>query len=447
MRIAVVGLGKLGAVMAAVFADRGFEVVGADLNPRVVRVVNEGRAPVFEPGLEELVARNAQRLRATADTDEAVEGAQITFIVTPTPSRADGTFSLDHVLAAAEAVGKGLSRSDGYHVVALTSTVMPGSTGGAVLPLLEKVSGKRCGVDFGLCYNPEFIALGSVIRDFLNPDLILIGESDPRAGRVLEELYGSVCCSAPVVARMNFVNAELTKLAVNTFVTTKISYANMLAEICERLPGADADVVTRALGVDTRIGGKYLRPAVGYGGPCFPRDNAAFIALAKSLGRDAPLAEATDLINRRQVSRLGRIVLTMLRRGGIVGILGLSYKPDTGVVQDSQGVALAQYLTAQGVTVTAYDPLGVAEAKAVLGGKVRFCSTMEECARAADVLVIATPWAEFRSLRPEQLNSSGGRPIVVDCWRILSRERFASVADYFAPGAASPGLVRPEAAG
>ena len=175
---------------------------------------------------------------------------------------------------------------------------MPGSTGGTLLPALEEHSGKKCGTDFGLCYNPEFIALGSVIRDMLNPDMILIGESDARSGEILEELYQGVCESNPRIQRMNFVNAELTKLSVNTFVTTKISYANMLAQVCETLPGADVDVVTSAIGCDTRIGQKYLKGALGYGGPCFPRDNVAFSALARANGAPALLAEATDQLNR-----------------------------------------------------------------------------------------------------------------------------------------------------
>jgi UDPglucose 6-dehydrogenase len=179
-------------------------------------------------------------------------------------------------------IGKALARKNSYHLVVLSSTVMPGATE-KIRQMLEQTSGKRCGEEFGFCYNPEFIALGSVIRDMLNPDMLLIGESDERAGQILAGIYGNVCKSKPVVARMNFVNAELTKLSVNTYVTTKISYANMLAEICEKLPGADADVVTSALGLDSRIGRKYLKGALGYGGPCFPRDNVAFAALARSL--------------------------------------------------------------------------------------------------------------------------------------------------------------------
>jgi UDPglucose 6-dehydrogenase len=176
----------------------------------------------------------------------------------------------------------------------------------------------------------------------LNPDMILIGESDERSGAILEKFYQGVCESNPRIKRMNFVNAELTKLSVNTFVTTRISYANMLAQVCETIPGADVDVVTSAIGCDTRIGQKYLKGALGYGGPCFPRDNVAFSALARTNGAPALLAEATDQLNRRQVPRLGAMILAKLPEGGTAGVLGLSYKPDTGVIEESQGVALAK---------------------------------------------------------------------------------------------------------
>src|SRR6266568_1798064 len=336
VRVSVIGLGKLGAPLAAVIAHRGHTVIGADLNPEFVRQINDGKAPVEETGLQQMIDGCRSHLSATTDTQEAVAQTELSHVIVPTPSGPDGKFSLRHVLDAVAPIGAALREKTGFHVVALTSTVMPGHTAGKVLPALEKASGKRCGTDFGLCYNPEFIALGNVIDGLLHPDFVLIGESDPRSGQLLEDFYGTVCDREPPAARMTFVNAELTKLSVNTFVTTKISYANMLAQVCERLPGADVDVVTSALGLDTRIGRKYLRGALGYGGPCFPRDNVAFSALARELGSPGTLAEATDLLNRAQVDRLEQLVRTHLPTGGTVGILGLSYKPATSIVEESQ---------------------------------------------------------------------------------------------------------------
>jgi UDPglucose 6-dehydrogenase len=268
----------------------------------------------------------------------------------------------------------------------------------------------------------------------LNPDMILIGESDERSGAILEKFYQGVCESNPRIKRMNFVNAELTKLSVNTFVTTRISYANMLAQVCETIPGADVDVVTSAIGCDTRIGQKYLKGALGYGGPCFPRDNVAFSALARTNGAPALLAEATDQLNRRQVPRLGAMILAKLPEGGTAGVLGLSYKPDTGVIEESQGVALAKYLLQSGARVVVYDPEAMENAREQLQGRVTFASGPAECARQSDVLVITTPWPEFKKLTPQDFKRAAGKAVVLDCWRVLPRDKFEGVVEYLTLG-------------
>ncbi len=238
MNISIIGMGKLGSPMAAVMAHKGHTVVGVDLNPQFVSAINEeGRPPVREPGLQEMITANHERLTATHSYEEAILATDLTFIIVPTPSGPDGRFSLEYVMKAAEKIGAALRKKEEWHLVVLSSTVMPGSVDHHLLPALEKYSGKKCGPGFGLCYNPEFIALGSVVRDMLYPDMILIGESEERSGAILEQLYTGVCESNPRIQRMNYVNAELTKLSVNTFVTTKISYANMLAQVCETLPG------------------------------------------------------------------------------------------------------------------------------------------------------------------------------------------------------------------
>ena len=219
-------------------------------------------------------------------------------------------------------VGAGAGEEAGYHLVVVHSTTMPGSVGGPIRQRLERASGRKVGPQIGLCYNPEFIALGDVINGLLHPDFILIGESDKKAGDILEGIYRKVVGPQANVARMNFVNAELTKISVNTYVTMKISFANMLGEICDRLEGADVSVVADAIGRDTRIGKKYLKPAVGYGGPCFPRDTIAFGRVAHLVGSTADLALSTDTINRRQIARLTELVSDLIPVGGTVAVLG-----------------------------------------------------------------------------------------------------------------------------
>jgi len=428
MKISVIGLGKLGAPLAAVFASKGFPVVGTDLNPAFVDAINAGRAPVDEPRLQELISENRERLRATMDASTAVAETDVTFVIVPTPSGPDGRFTNDFVVDAMQRVGAGLRRKTGYHVVVITSTVMPGSTGGDIRAALEVHAGRQVGTSLGLCYNPEFIALGTVVRDMLSPDMILIGESDARAGEILERIYERSCENKPVVRRMNFVNAELTKIAVNTYVTTKISYANMLADICDRLPTADVDVVTQAVGSDSRVGAKYLRGAVGYGGPCFPRDNVAFASLARSLGARADLAEATDTVNQYQIERVLGAVQARVRDRETVGILGLAYKPDTSVVEQSQGLMLASRLLEAGHSVVVFDPKAQDTAFADMAQPFAAAASAEDCVQRAVLVVVMTPWPEFRAI-PTEVFARSPRMTVIDCWRLLSQEELGAVAD------------------
>jgi UDPglucose 6-dehydrogenase len=428
MKISVVGLGKLGAPLAAVLASKGFRVVGTDVNPAFVNALNSGKAPVDEPRLQELIDENRSRLHATADAVAAVSESDATFIIVPTPSDATGRFSNQFVLAALESAGEGIRRKSGYHVVVITSTVMPGSTGGEIRAALEAHARRHVGETLGLCYNPEFIALGSVVRDMLSPDLILIGESDPKAGDLLESIYHETCDNKPLIRRMNFVNAELTKIAVNTYVTTKISYANMLADICDRLPGADVDVVTQAVGCDSRIGAKYMRGAIGYGGPCFPRDNVAFTVLARSIGARAELAEATDTLNEYQVQRVLAAIQAHDRGTGPIGVLGLAYKPDTSVIECSQGLSIVRQLLDAGRDVIAFDPKALASAHTALDQRFTAATSAEECIRSSSLVVLMTAWPEFRAVPPEAF-ARMPRLTVIDCWRALSRQEINAFAD------------------
>ena len=420
--VSVIGLGKLGAPMAACFAARGFTVHAVDLNPQKVDAISRGVPPVHEPGLAEFLAESGGRISATKDIEAAVNASDATFVVVATPSEADGGFSLRYAIPSCESIGRALRTKSAYHVVVITSTVMPGSMGGPIKAALERASGKRCGVDFGLCYNPEFIALGTVIRDFYNPDFLLIGESDARAGEVLCEIYKRTCKNSPAFARMNWVNAEITKLSVNTYITTKISYANMLARLCEKLPEADVNVVTDALGLDTRIGAKYLKGAVSYGGPCFPRDNRALAALAARVGASSGLAEATDIFNRAQIKILAETVKSHRAGDDAVGILGLTYKPNTDVVEESFGLLLAQEISSASLPVIVYDPSGDATRALNNYKNIRIASSAEECIADAGVVVLATPWQEFRDLRAALWARPGhSEPrVVIDCWRALS---------------------------
>jgi UDPglucose 6-dehydrogenase len=418
-RYSVIGLGKLGASILAAIASRGQDAIGVDVSPRAVDAINAGLAPVQETDLSETIAANREHLAATLSCREAVLASDVTFVVVPTPSDRRGAFSLQQVASAFTEIGQALAHKDGYHLVVLTSTVLPGATRYGLLPVLERASGKVCGQDFGLCYSPEFIALGSVIHDFLHPDFTLVGEHDERAGSALEACYAELLCDRPPCHRMSIENAELAKIALNAYVTTKITFANMLADLCERIPGGDVDAVTGALGADRRIGPRYLKGALGYGGPCFPRDNLALSFSARALGTQAELAMATDAANRCLPERILARLRPILRPGMVVAILGLAYKPLTCVVEESQAIRLAQLLAREGAHVIGYDPLAGKAAEGPLSGVAMVVDTLEACLEQAEIVLITTPDPAFRALTAASFAHAHGEVAVVDFWRIL----------------------------
>ncbi len=444
-KYSVIGLGKLGASMAAAIAKRGYEVVGVDVNEDAVRSVCAGYAPVQETDLEATIWENRERLRATMSHEDAVLDSDVSFVIVPTPSDDRGAFSLQYAAWAFKALGQALAKKKQYHLIVMTSTVLPGATRHGLLPVLEKFSGKKCGEDFGLCYSPEFIALGSVLKNFLNPDFTLVGEFDVRSGDVLESSYKDIMENKAPCMRMNFENAELAKIAVNTFVTTKITFANMLAEICQRLPGGDVDVVTNALGMDTRIGCRYLKGALGYGGPCFPRDNVALSFVADELGVTASLANTTDALNRGLAGRIASEILPSLQRGSTVAVLGLAYKPGSHVTEESQGIQLVKILADSGMRVVGYDPLASSMARAELKDRAVIMESMSACMKDADAIIITNPDPEFYNCDDGILSECKDGALIFDCWRVWRKKMVAiNRVHYVAYGVGSDAAMNSE---
>jgi UDPglucose 6-dehydrogenase len=431
--ISIFGLGKLGASMAAGMASRGFHIIGVDISKAAVDALNAGAAPVQETGLAEMIAANRERIRATTDAVEAVANSDISFVIVPTPSDSRGAFELQYAKFAFRSIGKALKEKSGYHVVVLTSTVLPGATRHGLLPVLEKESGKKCGPDFGLCFSPEFIALGTVIRDFLNPDFYLVGEFDSRSGDALEEVNRRVCMKNPVVRRMTIENAEIAKIALNSFVTMKVSFANTLADICERIPGADVDVVSEALGSDSRIGRKYLTGGMGFAGPCFPRDNVALSFLCRQIGASPDLLETNDTYNRALADRFVSKILPLTKKGDTICVLGLAYKPLSHVIEESQGVALALAFADAGMRVVGYDPLAGNAARQVFRDHVLVADSLEEALRDANLVVVTTPDECFHALNPSDFLAGRKSVTVVDFWRMLAGKLEAQPGIHYVP--------------
>src|SRR5438105_1845081 len=353
--VSVCGLGKLGACMAATLAARGFSVVGVDIDPEKIRKVNAGEPPVDEPLLAETIKEGRDRLRATDDPSATV-ATDASFFIPPSPSLPDGSFSTEYLLKAMQPVAKAIRAAEKTgHIFVCSSTTTPGAVDSVLIPMLENETGWKCGSEFGVCYNPEFIALGNVVNGLLEPDMVLIGESDRTSGDLLEELYRKYTRNKCRIARMSIISAELTKISVNSYITMKISFTNQLRMIAEQFPKADINIILDAIGTDSRIGKKYLRAGLSFGGPCFPRDNRLLAYTARQAGLQAPLAEGSDRVNELTKSSLLQKVTSLVRTGATVLVLGTSYKPDTYITEESAGLHLAQNLKRQGYRVIVHD--------------------------------------------------------------------------------------------
>lgn len=386
MKVNVIGLGKLGLPLALLLAGQ-HEVIGIDLNDETVKGLNKGVLPFREPQLKERF--NAQKIRFTSSFKD-VGDADASFIIVPTPSLPDGSFTPEYVVDAVERLGESLRGVQRHHLVVIVSTLMPGQTETVVQKALERAAGREVGTSLMLAYSPEFIALGDVFNGMERPDMVLIGQADQRSGELTKNLLRSFIKNQPIYHSVSLIEAEIAKIAINTYITTKISYANYLKELCVEV-GADAAKVAAAVGSDSRIGSKYFRPGTPYGGPCFPRDARAFATFSESVGVGAEMPLATAAVNDRQVDRIKVLIGKILPAGGQVGILGLSYKSGTWVSEESAGRKLAETLIADGVNVVAYDPMAKVDG-------IDCKDTMDQVVGTSDVIVIATGWSEFYGL-------------------------------------------------
>ncbi len=404
--------------MLAAFAAKGFSVTGLDLNPKYVDAINKGIAPVYEPKLQEYLNIGRGNFRATQDYAELVRESEITFYIIPTPSKSDGSFSDDYLKDAVQKSAQELKRAaKPYHIFVITSTVSPGTINKSLIPLIEEFSKRKLNHGFGVAYNPEFIALGEVLHGFLNPDLLLIGESSKQVGDTLEEIYRQTLDNSPYVGRMSLVSAEITKISLNAYVTMKISFANTLSNICEKIPEANVDDITSALGADIRISPHYLKAGPPFSGPCFPRDSRAFAAFAKYFGVDAKLARATDEINDFQIAVITKKALRFAGANKKVAILGLAFKPNTPVVEESPAIKIIAELLKNGVRVIAYDSLAQQNARAIFGDKIVYADSVKDALVEASCLIVTTRDEQFQNLQEGDLIHNP--TVVIDCWRML----------------------------
>ena len=439
MKISIFGLGYVGLTLGACLASRGFEVTGVDVDKNRVEVVNRGEPPFYEPGLSELLRETLEKglFRATTDAHEAVLASDISFICVGTPSAPDGSADLRYVEEAARAIGKALKGKEKWHLVAVRSTVPPGTTGGLVKRALEEESGKRAGEGFGLCANPEFTKEGSAVNDTFNPDRIVIGELDERSGSTLESLYREFHGgNPPPTVRTSLVNAELIKYASNAFLATKVSFINEIANIAQRVPGADVEVIAKGIGFDKRIGPLFLRAGLGFGGSCFPKDLRALIRFSESVNYEPKILKAVLEVNERQPYRAIELAKALAGplEGKRVAVLGLAFKPNTDDIREAVSLKIVKALLSEGARVAVYDPKAMPNARKVLGGSVEYAASAEECLKGANCAIIATEWDEFKRLKPEDFAKLMRTPAVVDGRRVYDPKEFAGKISFAAIG-------------
>mgnify|MGYP001766287819 CR=1 FL=1 len=418
MKIAILGAGYVGLVSGACFADFGHDVVCVDKDPGRIALLRGGGVPIFEPGLEEIVRRNAGegRLSFTLETGPAVAAADVVFIAVGTPSRrGDGHADLSYVFAAAEEIAGAL---DGFTVVVTKSTV-PVGTGDDVEEIIRRA---RPDADVSVVSNPEFLREGAAIKDFKLPDRIVIGSEDERAREVMAEVYRPLFVNQAPVLFTGRRTAELIKYAANAFLATKVTFINEMADLCEKV-GANVQEVARGIGLDNRIGSKFLHAGPGYGGSCFPKDTRALVETARQYQAPARLVEAVVAANDGRKRRMADKVIAAAGgsvAGKRIAVLGLTFKPNTDDMRESPALDIIAGLEAAGATVVAHDPQGIEQAAALLPA-VTFVKSPYECAAAADVLVLVTEWEAYRALDLERLARAMRTPVFVDLRNVYRR--------------------------
>ena len=434
--VSVVGLGKLGLPLAASFAHKGISTIGVDVNEQVVNSINQGKAPFYEPQLDDFMQRlGGSKLKATLDHKEAIVNTDVTFVLVATPSMADGSFSNHQVESALKSLSEAFAEVDKeYHVFVISSTVVPGSVTESFIPIIEKYSGKKLGADFDVCFDPDFVKLGSVIHDFLNPELIIIGETSQRAGAIVERIHTTIVDNEPKISHMSIVSGEIAKITLNAYITMKISFANTVANICEKIPGADVDAITSGIGVDKRISPYFFKGAMPFGGTCFPRDTKAFISIAERYENDALIVKAVESINQYQHTKLAQKVmeLSAKRSTKTIGVLGLAFKPTTPVIIESPAIKLIEELLQEEYSVIVYDPLAMENTKAVFGDKIVYADSVEKCLQSAPVNVVTL--ADKNIKKKVEAFVPQSSILVYDCWRAIDPAQLDSNIEYVALG-------------
>ncbi len=432
MHIGIIGTGYVGLVTGACFAEFGIHVTCADRDEEKINALKRGRIPFYEPGLQALVEKNFKqgRLAFTSKVGEAVNSNLVIFIAVGTPPRGDGSCDLSYVEEVAKEIANHL---DGYKVIVTKSTV-PVGTGKRIKKIIEE--NRKNNTHFDVASNPEFLREGAAIEDFMRPNRVVIGSESPQASAILQDLYRPLYLLETPFVTTDIETAELIKYASNSFLATKISFINEMAQLCERL-GADVHMVAKGIGLDKRIGPKFLHPGPGFGGSCFPKDTRALVSLAEETGTELKIIKAAIEVNESQKRSMVERIKDALNplEGKTLAILGLSFKPNTDDVREAPAIDIINALSKKGAVIKAYDPAAVPVAKKLLPNTVKYSKDPYEAAKGADALVIVTEWNEFRNLDLGQIMKLLNQPFFFDLRNIYDPEKMRAAGfKYYSVG-------------
>ncbi len=424
MKIAVVGTGYVGLVTGTCFAESGNDVICVDTDSSKVERLKRGEIPIYEPGLEEMVKRNAreERLKFTTSIEEAVGRSLMIFIAVGTPPGEDGSADLQYVLQVARDIGRLMAT---FTIVVNKSTVPVGTGDKVRAVILEELAKRGVEVPFDIVSNPEFLKEGNAIDDFMKPDRVIVGCEEPRTAELMKELYAPFVRTEHPILIMDVHSSEMTKYAANAMLATKISFMNDVANLCE-LVGANIDMVRKGIGSDSRIGYSFIFPGVGYGGSCFPKDVQALCRTGQQHGHTLELLEAVEAVNYRQKMVLLRKVSAACNgelAGKTFAVWGLAFKPNTDDMREAPSIVVIEGLLAAGASVRAYDPAASHEARKILGGRITLCEHSYDALDGADGLILVTEWNDFRHPDFERMKKLLKRPLVIDGRNIYHPER------------------------
>ncbi len=443
-RVSILGTGFIGLCSSACFADKDIKVLASTHNERKAAIINDGKAPFFEAGLQEIMdnikKNNPEFLQCLTDPVKAVLETDISMITQGTPMREDKSIDLSFIESTAKEIGEALKKKDKYHLVVVRSTVVPGTTRNLVGKIVSEVSGKKPGKDYGLCMQPEFLAEGRSIEDTLHPDRIVIGEFDEKSGAMLQEFYeyfyGDHLENCPIL-RMNLESAELVKYGNNCLLSTKISYANEFANFAELVPNVDIAQVMKGVGLDYRLNHRFLGAGVGFGGSCFHKDVNAIKAWSKSKGYPSRLLEAVLDINDDQAIHIVDIAENLAGKlaNRKVSLLGLSFKPGTDDMREAASLRVVNELRKRGVTnIVGYDPKALKTAEEELGNKIQYANSIEEALKDSECALLITEWDEFKILKTDDFKKHMKTPNLVDGRRLYDYDKFNEALPFRAIG-------------